>query len=293
VSAGASGVDAPGAAAPVVVGLYVPGDRPDRFEKAATSGAEMIILDLEDAVAPDHKDEAREAVLGWLQARVAADAEQQGALSVVQVRVNSGARGDDDVRALAAASAAVELRVPKVESAERLDHLAALAPGLPLTALVESALGVENAFSITAHPAVTRLALGESDLASELGTRSPSVLDYARIRLLYAARSAALGAPMMSAFPDIRDLDALRADTLRGRESGWFGRTAIHPSQIPVIHAAFAPSEAELRWAREVLEVGGGGGVATLSNGEMVDQAMLGRARGILSTFHAPRGATQ
>jgi citrate lyase subunit beta/citryl-CoA lyase len=288
VSAGASGADAP-----VVVGLYVPGDRPDRFDKAATSGAEMVILDLEDAVAPERKDGARQAVLDWLAARATASVQGQGALSVVQVRVNSGARGDDDVRALAEASAAVELRVPKVETAQRLDHLAELAPGLPITALIESALGVENAFSIAAHPAVTRLALGESDLASELGTRSPSVLDYARIRLLYAARSAALGAPMMSAFPDIRDLDALRADSLRGRESGWFGRTAIHPSQIPVIHAAFAPSEAELRWAREVLEVGGGGGVATLGNGEMVDQAMLGRARGILSTFHPAREATQ
>jgi citrate lyase subunit beta/citryl-CoA lyase len=288
VSVGASGADAP-----VVVGLYVPGDRPDRFDKAATSGAEMVILDLEDAVAPERKDGARQAVLDWLAARATAGVQGQSALSVVQVRVNSGARGDDDVRALAEASAAVELRVPKVETAQRLDHLAGLAPGLPITALIESALGVENAFAIAAHPAVTRLALGESDLASELGTRSPSVLDYARIRLLYAARSAALGAPMMSAFPDIRDLDALRADSLRGRESGWFGRTAIHPSQIPVIHAAFAPSEAELRWAREVLEVGGGGGVATLGNGEMVDQAMLGRARGILSTFHPSREATQ
>jgi citrate lyase subunit beta/citryl-CoA lyase len=288
VSAGASGADAP-----VVVGLYVPGDRPDRFDKAATSGAEMVILDLEDAVAPERKDGARQAVLDWLAARATAGVQGQSALSVVQVRVNSGARGDDDVRALAEASAAVELRVPKVETAQRLDHLAKLAPGLPITALIESALGVENAFSIAAHPATTRLALGESDLASELGTRSPSVLDYARIRLLYAARSAALGAPMMSAFPDIRDLDALRADSVRGRESGWFGRTAIHPSQIPVIHAAFAPSEAELRWAREVLEVGGGGGVATLGNGEMVDQAMLGRARGILSTFHPAREATQ
>ena len=191
MSAGASGVDGVDGAgadateaavpetaaasadgAPVVVGLYVPGDRPDRFEKAATSGAEMIILDLEDAVAPERKDEARQAVLDLLQARAAGTAgtagtageavESQGALSVVQVRVNSGARGDDDVRALAALSAsssassptrlpAVELRVPKVETAERLDHLAALAPGLPITALIESALGVENAYSIAAR----------------------------------------------------------------------------------------------------------------------------------------------
>ena len=89
---------------------------------------------------------------------------------------------------------------------------------------------------------------------------------------------------MMSAFPDIRNLDALRADTLRGRESGWFGRSAIHPSQLPVIHEAFAPTDAELAWAREVLSVGEAGGVATLASGEMVDAAMLGRARSILRT---------
>jgi len=243
----------------------------------------MVILDLEDAVAPERKDAARDAVLDWLAAFRPGD-ERHPALAVVQVRINGGERGDDDVRALAGSPTAIELRVPKVETPEQLDVLAGLASGLPVTALVESALGVENAYAIAAHPAVTRLALGESDLASELGTRAPAVLDYARIRLLYAARSAGLEAPMMSAFPDIRNLDALRADTLRGRESGWFGRSAIHPSQLPVIHEAFAPTDAELAWAREVLSVGEAGGVATLASGEMVDAAMLGRARSILRT---------
>ncbi|KQP57274.1 CoA ester lyase [Agreia sp. Leaf283] len=271
----------PFAARPIVAALYVPGDRPDRFETAAASGANMVILDLEDAVAPERKDAARQAVLDWLAAFRLSD-ERHPALAVVQVRINSGERGDDDARALASSPAAIELRVPKVETPGQLDVLAGLASGLPVTALVESALGVENAYAIAAHPAVTRLALGESDLASELGTRSPAVLDYARIRLLYAARSAGLEAPMMSAFPDIRNLDALRADTLRGRESGWFGRSAIHPSQLPVIHEAFAPTDAELGWAREVLTVGEAGGVATLASGEMVDAAMLGRARSIL-----------
>lgn len=268
-------------AVPIVAALYVPGDRPDRFDRAASSGANMVILDLEDAVAAERKDQAREAVLAWLSS-FEPGGDRHPALAVVQVRINGGSRGDDDARALAASVAAIELRVPKVETAGQLDALAQLAPGVPMTALVESATGVENAYAIGAHPAVTRLALGESDLASELGTRAPAVLDYARIRLLYAARSAGLEAPMMSAFPDIRNLDALRADTLRGREFGWFGRSAIHPSQLPVILEAFAPTDAELDWAREVLSVGEAGGVATLASGEMVDAAMLGRARSIL-----------
>ena len=275
MSAGASG------ALPIVAALYVPGDRPDRFGTAAASGANMVILDLEDAVRPERKEFARDAVLDWLAAFTPGDTKHP-ALTVVQVRINSGEHGLDDVRALAGSPTPIELRVPKVETAGQLDVLADLAPGIPVTALVESALGVENSYAIAAHPSVTRLALGESDLASELGTRAVGVLDYARIRLLYAARSAGLEAPMMSAFPDIRNLDALRADTLRGRESGWFGRSAIHPSQLPVIHDAFAPTDAELDWAREVLSVGEDGGVTTLGNGEMVDAAMLGRARSIL-----------
>lgn len=275
MSAGAS------AALPIVAALYVPGDRPDRFGTAAASGANMVILDLEDAVRPERKEFARDAVLDWLAAFTPGD-EKHAALTVVQVRINSGEHGLADVRALARSSTPIELRVPKVETAGQLDVLADLAPALPVTALVESALGVENSYAIAAHPSVTRLALGESDLASELGTRAVGVLDYARIRLLYAARSAGLEAPMMSAFPDIRNLDALRADTLRGRESGWFGRSAIHPSQLPVIHEAFAPTDAELDWAREVLSIGEAGGVTTLGNGEMVDAAMLGRARSIL-----------
>lgn len=282
MSAGASGAG-PVLAAPIVAALYVPGDRPDRFETAASSGANMVILDLEDAVAPERKDAARDAVLDWLAAFMPGD-DKHPALAVVQVRINSGERGADDVRALAGSPTAIELRVPKVETPEQLAALAGLASGLPVTALIESALGVENAYAIAAHPAVTRLALGESDLASELGTRAPAVLDYARIRLLYAARSAGLEAPMMSAFPDIRNLDALRADTRRGRELGWFGRSAIHPSQLPVIHEVFAPTEVELAWAREVLDVGEAGGVATLESGEMIDAAMLGRARSILRT---------
>lgn len=255
--------------APLITGLYVPGDRPDRFAKAVATGADLVILDLEDAVPPDRKAFAREAVAAWL-STAAVDC-------VLQVRVN----GPEDLPALRQLTG-FEIRIPKVESPARVDEVAEALPDVPLTAVVESAVGVEHAAEIAEHPAVTRLGLGESDLASELGTRADAVLDHARVRLLYAARAAGLPAPMLSAYPAIPDLDGLRADTERGKALGWVGRVAVHPSQLPVIAAVFRPTEAEARWAHEVLSAGTGG-ATTLHNGEMVDPAMLGRARAIIA----------
>ncbi|KRC47268.1 hypothetical protein ASE16_18280 [Leifsonia sp. Root227] len=263
----------------IVTGLYVPGDRPDRFDKAVATGADLVILDLEDAVAPEAKAGALSDVAGWLNGRVSNGSASRGTL--IQVRVNAGA--DHELVALRATGAPIELRVPKVESAADVERIVAVAGDLPITALVESALGVENAAAIAAHPAVAHIALGESDLASDLGSRDAVVIDYARTRLLFAARAAGLPAPMLSAYPDIRDLDGLRADTERGARLGWFGRTAVHPSQLAVIAAVFAPTDTETAWARAVLAAVEGGGVATLPSGEMVDPAMLGRARAILA----------
>jgi citrate lyase subunit beta / citryl-CoA lyase len=255
--------------APPITGLYVPGDRPDRFTKAVATGADLVILDLEDAVAPDRKAFARDAVAAWLSTAAVG--------CVLQVRIG----GRADLPALSHLTG-FEVRVPKVESRFLLDEVAAALPGIPLTALVESATGVEHAAEIAAHPAVTRLALGESDLASELGSRAEAVLDHARVRLLYAARAAGLPAPMLSAYPSIPDLNGLRTDTERGKALGWIGRVAVHPSQLPVIADVFRPTEAEIQWAQEVLATGTTG-VNTLHNGEMVDPAMVGRARAILA----------
>ncbi|TDV47808.1 HpcH/HpaI aldolase/citrate lyase family protein [Actinophytocola oryzae] len=255
----------------LITGLYVPGDRPERFDKAVATGADLVILDLEDAVAPDRKAFAREAVVAWL-AKADVDA-------VLQVRVN--ANDAEDLAALSGLTG-YEVRLPKVESTADIDRVATALPGVPVTALVESAYGVENATRLASHPAVTQLGLGESDLASELGTRTDAVLDHARVRLLYAARAAGLPAPMLSAYPAIRDLAGLRADTERGRALGWVGRVAVHPSQLPVIAEVFRPSDEERRWAEEVLAAGAKG-VTTLPSGEMVDPAMLGRARAVLS----------
>ncbi|MGV8912453.1 MAG: HpcH/HpaI aldolase/citrate lyase family protein [Rhodoglobus sp.] len=258
----------------MITALYVPGDRPERFVKAAGSGAEMVILDLEDAVPFDRKTSARSAVASWL-------AESHAQRPLFQVRINEGE--PLDLAVLAGLRAPFEVRVPKVESFADLDRVAEALPGRALTALFETARGVENATALASHPAVTRLALGESDLASDLGTNAPAVVDYARVRLLFAARANGLEPPMLSAYPNIRDLDGLKADTERGRDLGWMGRTAIHPTQLAAIADVFRPSEEAIAWAHEVVAATTGGGVATLTNGDMVDPAMVGRARAIIN----------
>ncbi len=250
--------------------LYVPGSRPDRFDKAAAAGAEVVILDLEDSVAAADKQAARDAVARWL----------PSAPLPVQVRV--GAPGSDDLAAdLDALPRDVPLRLPKVSSPSELDRFA----GREVHAILETALGVEQAFAIASHPCVATLALGEADLAAELGLSGEDAFSWVRSRVVVAARAAGLPAPMMSAYSDLRDLDGLAASCRGGRASGFHGRTALHPSQVPVIRAAFAPAEEELAWAAEVraaLAGPGGTGVARLGDGSMVDAAMARRADAIL-----------
>ena len=293
-------------ALPPTTGLYVPGSRPDRFDKALATGAELLILDLEDAVAPEAKDAARASVVAWV-ARLldVGDGERavphERPFPVLQVRVNAVGTPwhDADLAALAtlpatATEEAVEVRLPKVEGTDGLDDVVAAAGARPVTAILETACGVEAAGVVAAHDGVTRLALGESDLRSDLGTGSgpdaEAAVTYARVRLLFAARAAGLDAPMLSAYPAIRDLDGLLLDTVRGRALGASGRVAIHPSQLPVIARAFAPNEDELAWAHAVV-VGleeSRGAVTRLPDGAMVDPAMHGRAAAILARARTP-----
>lgn len=253
-----------------VCALYVPGSRPDRFDKAASSGADTVILDLEDSVAPADKAAARSAVAQWL----------TSAPLPVQVRVNPP--GTADLAAdLGVLPRDVPLRVPKVSSPADVADLG----DRELHVILESALGVERAFEIASAPGVISLALGEADLAAELGLSGEDAFSWIRSRVVVAARAAGLPAPLMSAYPDLRDLDGLAASCRAGRAHGFHGRTALHPSQVPVITAAFAPTEAEVAWAHAVhaaLAADGGAGVARLADGAMVDAAMARRADAIL-----------
>lgn len=262
--------------APIVTALYVPGDRPDRFDKAVATGAQLVIIDLEDAVSAERKDLARDAVVAWLQSPSSYDRVR------IDVRVNAG--DDDDLAAIAALDRSIGVRLPKVESPSDVDGAAAVVgTDRPIAVLIETARGVEAVAEIASHPAVVAITLGEADLASDLGTNDEAVLDWVRVRLLVATRAARRPAPMMSVFPDIADLEGLRADTERGRRMGFVGRTAIHPAQLPVIVDAFTPPVEDVRWATEVLAATADGGVGRLETGAMVDPAMRGRAQAILA----------
>ncbi|MEU0487868.1 CoA ester lyase [Nocardiopsis sp. NPDC006139] len=266
---------------PPLTWLYVPADRPDRVARALDSDADVVIVDLEDAVAPARKDEARAAA-----ARLLAGADRPA-----QLRINHPDTPwhAGDLAALAGLPAAVGARLPKVESPDQVRDLAARLPGRPLHPLLESALGVERAFEIAAaSPAVASLGLGEADLSSDLRADGDAALAWARGRTVVAARAAGLPPPAMSVYPRVGDPEGLAASCAAGRALGFCGRAAIHPAQLPVIRAAFLPTPDEVDRARTVLARVGeaadaGVGAIALPDGTFLDRAMLDRARATLA----------
>lgn len=252
--------------------LYAPGDRPDVVAKALSSGADVVIVDLEDAVAPDRRAYALAATRELL-----ADPQPVP----VHVRVHALR----DIPSLVSLPGLVALRVPKVTHATDIARIAELAAGLPLYPLLENALAVEHAHAIAAaHPSVHGIALGEADLAADLGVREDRGLDWPRSRVVVAARAAALPPPVQSVHPDVRDLDALAASCARGRALGFLGRTAIHPRQLPVIERAYLPAPDEIAAAEEVVKAAEAQeGALALPDGRFVDAAVVTRARRVLA----------
>ncbi|MEV8422253.1 HpcH/HpaI aldolase/citrate lyase family protein [Streptomyces niveus] len=257
--------------------LYVPGDRPDVVQKALASGADAVIVDLEDAVAADRREYARAATAELLASPGA---------TPMHVRI----AGEDDIPALAGLPGLAGLRLPKVARASDIRRVAAAAPDTPLYALLESALAVENAHGIAAaHPAVRGVALGEADLRADLGVRGDAGLDWSRGRVVVAARAAGLPAPVQSVFPDVRDLAGLAASCAHGRSLGFFGRSAIHPRQLPVIERAYLPTAREVESAAEIVEAAArDAGALALPDGRFVDAAVVAAAHRTL--FLAARG---
>ena len=159
------------------------------------------------------------------------------------------------------------------------------APGKPLICAIESAIGVANAIAIAAAPGVKYLALGGIDLQKDLGvTSGDAPLQYVRSHLVVAARAAGLEPPIDSVYPYLQDSDGLRRQARLSRSLGFFGKSAIHPSQLPVIHEEFSPREDEVRWAREVIDAfdNASGSAIRLPDGEFVDLPVAERARNIV-----------
>lgn len=247
--------------APPLTWLYVPADRPERVEKALASAAHAVIVDLEDGVAPGAKGEAR-ANLATL---LAAPREKR-----VYVRVNAGVEQDLEAVAALPVSGVVIPKVARPEDVPAIGH--------PVRCLIESAAGVEAAYTIATTAGVAGISLGESDLRSETGALEAG-LDWARGRVINAAVAAGLPRPPQSVYPHVRDEEGLARSCARGRELGHLGRAAIHPAQLPIIEQAYLPTEDELDRARATLERLEAAGAGTLEGGGFVDRAMLGAAQ--------------
>lgn len=265
-------------APPPLTWLYVPADRPERVPKALASGADAVIVDLEDAVAPARKEEARaglEALLG----------PQTDVRVFLRVNAADTPWHADDLGASARLPLAGVI-VPKVESADAVPQL-----GVPVNCLIETPLGIERAFEIASAPGVGGLSLGEADLRARTGA-SGSGLDWARSRVVNAAVAAGLPRPPQSVYLGVKDLDGLAESCRRGRELGFFGRTAIHPQQLPVIEAAWLPTEEEVLRAREVVAAArdhAGGGFA--AGGDFVDAPVVAAAEQVLALAERRRSA--
>ncbi|SDK09055.1 HpcH/HpaI aldolase/citrate lyase family protein [Streptomyces indicus] len=258
--------------------LYVPGDRPERVAKALYAGADVVIVDLEDAVAPDRKAYARAATAELL-------TERQPVPVHVRINALNGPLSALDIEALAGRPGLSGLRLPKVTSPAQITEVAERADAPPLFALLESAAGVEQAYAIaTAHACLRGISLGEADLRADLGVTLDSALDWSRSRIVCAARAARLPAPPQSVHPDIHDLDALAASCAHGRSLGFLGRAAIHPRQLPVIEAAYLPTPAEVTAAREIIAAAPTDtGALALPDGRFVDAAVVSAAERTLA----------
>jgi citrate lyase beta subunit len=265
--------------------LFTPGNRPDRFAKAAATGADGLILDLEDAVTLAGKDEARTTLVAHFRAghRRGLAAGQVCGLRVNNIHTAAGVR---DLDALASAGLATDFIVlPKVESAFEARLYARHLAEIPLVCTIESARGLEAAVEIAhADPHVRALAFGGVDLAADLRAELAwEPLLYGRSRLVQAAASAGLGlldVPHLA----LDDAAALAAECARVKALGFTGKLAIHPKQVAPILEAFTPTAAEIdRAARMIAALEAAGGNAVEFEGKMLEGPVVRSARRMLA----------
>jgi len=270
--------------------LFVSGEKVERFAKAMAAGADLVCIDLEDAVHPDRKGEARAQVLGWLKS-ASRPADGCGvALRLNGLRTLEGIR---DVLALVESGVAVDwLLLPKTEHATDVQAIEAWCGARvgAITALVETPLGIENLASIArAGGKLGALMLGGADLSAELDAQfNWEGLLSARGRLVNAAKSAGLQAWDVPNV-DLSSEEGLATETRKALALGFGCKTAIHPQQIKTIHAAFTPSPADVEWATVLLQAvpEGQGSGAFLFQGKMVDAPLLKKARRIAELARA------
>lgn len=266
--------------------LFVPGDRPERHAKALAAGADAVIIDLEDAVAPGAKAAAADGLRsGW-----AALAATPGRPPLL-LRCNAAGTPwfDEDLR-LAAELRPDGLVLPKAEQPPQLAEVAQRLPaGVALLPLVESAAGLANARALAAGGHALRLLFGHLDFQADLGlvaSDDEHELDAVRLELVLASRLAGLPAPVDGVTVATGDPARLAADVQRAQRLGYAGKLCIHPQQVAGVHQAFAPTPERLAWAQRVMDAlaaGAGGGGVVQVDGKMVDAPVLKLAQRVLA----------
>ncbi len=252
--------------------LFVPASRPERFGKAVAASADAVVLDLEDAVAPQDKESARDAIRRWASPQ-----------RPVMLRINASATpwhaADLELAALPGISTVM------LAKAERGDELTALADAgaAAVIPLVETAAGLAAAGELAQQPGVLRLAFGSLDFQLDLGMRDAADEDlyHYRCQLVLASRLAGIGAPIDGVTTALHDTPRLQADVARGRRLGFGGKLCIHPRQVATVNAGFTPSTQDLDWARRVIAAASESALAVV-DGKMVDRPVILSARSIL-----------
>jgi citrate lyase subunit beta/citryl-CoA lyase len=262
--------------------LFAPGHRPERFVKALGSGADAVVLDLEDSVPPASKHAARAAIGdAWPTLKTAP--------MPVVIRINAiGApAGSDDLSWLARLSAPAGLMVAKAETLAQLTAIARALPGLPLLPLIETAAGYLALPEIAGAPGVDRLVVGHIDFMADTGLQCGNderELDPLRFAVAMHTRVHRLAPAVDGVTVAIDDEAQLRGDTLRALAFGFGGKLCIHPRQVAAIHDAMRPSAEDIAWARRVVAADeAAGGAAVQVDGRMVDLPVVLRARQLLA----------
>jgi citrate lyase subunit beta/citryl-CoA lyase len=256
--------------------LFVPGNRAERFEKARASGADAVILDLEDAVQPQQKSSARDAVLGHMDAARPAF-----------VRINAADTHwfNDDVATFANHPGVAGIVLPKAETREQIETVLEHAHlSLTILPLVETALGFANLTSLCTTPRVQRIVFGTLDFQIDLNLEGDGEeLDMFRSQIVLASRLAGLAAPVDGVSTVLDDPVAIEFEARRGRRFGYGAKLCIHPKQIDAVHRAYSWTAAEQVWAARVLQaVEASGGAAVSVDGKMVDMPVILKARRIV-----------
>lgn len=264
--------------------LFSPADRPDLMRKAPRSGADVVVFDLEDAVAPKNRDEARAAVADVLRDDdFEPDAE-------VCVRVNADpVAADDDLAAVLHSDLPDAVMLPKASGAAAVRDLHRLMVehdrSRPVFALIETAQGVLAAPEIATTDVTEVVVFGAEDLSADIGAAQSAGLEavaYARQRVVLAAASAGIDA-VDTVYTDIEDLAGLEVESREAARLGYDGKLAIHPGQVDPIHSGFEPTAEELEWARSVVSAADNHDGVFRLDGQMIDSPLIDRAYQILA----------